>query len=441
MSELIGQEIAGFRIVREIARGGMGIVFEAEQVRLGRTVALKMLHPALTHDRDFLKRFEREAKTLARLNHENIINVIDFFREGDRWFLALEFVEGETLARRLRRCARMKRFFSVGEAARIVWQVAQALAFAHRRKIVHRDLKPENIMLTPRGRAKVMDFGIARIAGAGESETGSRIGTPDYMSPEQLKGREAGVRSDLFSLGVIFYEMIAGRRPYSQSDLLGEKSAEVRLPWDEGSLPPGSERVRPIIEKLLALEPKKRYPSAAKLLEDLRERLGTEMLGDEAWTVPPHGGATAESPTPPSRALSWAKRSALVAALILIVVGALFYHRWQQNRFDLQQKRLEATMANFQAFIADSQGRRTEAEHLFLRAIDVDPSVAHYWRDLGDFYVKWGQPEKAVYYYRKTLELDSSDTETARRLRAIEEGKPIEAEKPAETGSSSGGPR
>jgi hypothetical protein len=427
MSDLIGQEVAGFRILREIARGGMAVVLEAEQVRLGRPVALKMLHPTLTVDSDFLRRFEREAKTLARLNHENIVNVIDFFEHENRYFLALEFVEGETLSRRLRRCARQGRFFSVGEATAVAWQVAQALAFAHSRGIIHRDLKPDNIMLTSRGRAKVMDFGIARtLGGSADTEAGTRVGTPDYMAPEQLKGQSADARSDLFSLGVILYEMISGRRPYSQTDLLrSDRENGPEIVWDDGVLPPGNGRLRPILAKLLALEPERRYATANDLLQEMRQQLGVEFLGDEAWTTPVITPATevVEEVRPalaePPRRL-WLKRAGVLVAVVLFAMGLLAYHRWQQGRFEEQSRRLEATMANFQAFMADSQGRVTEAESLFLRAIDVDPTVAHYWRDLGDFYVKYGHPEKAIHLYRKTLELDPSDDETARRIRSLE---------------------
>jgi len=429
MSNLIGQEIAGFRIVREVARGGMGVVFEAEQVRLGRPVALKMLHPALTVDQDFLRRFEREAKTLARLNHENIVNVLDFFEHDNRYFLALEFVEGETLMRRLRRCARQGRFFSLGEAASIAWQIAEALAFAHQRRIIHRDLKPANIMLTSRGRAKVMDFGIARTVGSGtDTEAGLRVGTPDYMAPEQLRGQAADARSDLFALGVIFYEMLTGSRPFSQSDLLRSRPGDaLAFLWDEDTLPSESHRVRPILEKLLALEADQRYASADDLIEDMRECLGSEFLGDQAWTTPPTPLVSEIIEVPESkpqapRPRAWWKQLVPAGLVLSLFVGVVLYHTWQQGRFGEQQRKLEATMANFQGFIADSQGRETEAETLFLRAIDVDPTVARYWRDLGDFYLKYGQPDKATHYYRKTLELDPVDEETARRVRSLEAG-------------------
>ncbi|MBM3335026.1 protein kinase [Candidatus Sumerlaeota bacterium] len=441
MSDLIGHEIRGYRVVREIARGGMAVVFEAEQVRLGRPVAIKMLHPALTVDSDFLRRFEREARTLARLNHENIVNVIDFFEHDDRYFLALEFVEGETLARRLRRCARHGRFFSVGEATAIAWQIAQALAFAHSREIVHRDLKPENIMLTARQRAKVMDFGIARAIGHSPStEVGTRVGTPDYMAPEQLRGEGADARSDLFALGLIYYEMLSGHRPFSQGELLKAKDDQrLEIPWPQTDLPPGSDRLGPIFDRLLAPRPGDRYPSAGDLLEDMRQRLGVELLGDVAWTTPPPTAvpteAIAEQAAAPSPAVARRtrlKQAVVIGAIIamaatIIAVAVIAGMRWEHareqqiaNEQEERARKLEATIANFQAFIADSQGRVSEAETLFLRAIDVAPTVSRYWRDLGDFYDKNNQPSKAIYYYRKTLELDPSDEETSRRLRQLD---------------------
>jgi serine/threonine protein kinase len=434
--DLIGKEVAGFQIVREIARGGMGIVLEAEQVRLGRPVALKVLHPALTIDDGFLRRFEREAKTLARLNHENIVNVIDYFLHEGRYFLALEFVEGETLARRLRRCARRNRFFSAHEAAVVTWQIAQAVAFAHGRGIIHRDLKPDNIMLTPRGRAKVMDFGIARILAtdrASDTEVGTRVGTPDYMSPEQLRGRAADARSDLFALGMIFYEMMAGSRPYTQADLLkADLDGESEIPWDTAALPPGSDRMRPILERMLAPAPANRYETAAALIDDMRARLGNEFLGDEAWSTPvlaPAEPAEAEpgrpvpspAPAPPQGAIRrWWPVIAAIVVILIAAAGLGVYYHVQQGRITQRTTELEATMANFQGFILDSQGRKTEAESSFLRAITVNPSVPRYWRDLGDFYYKDEKFDEAAYYYRRTLERDPKDAETARRLREIE---------------------
>lgn len=435
MSELIGQKVAGFHVLREIARGGMGIVFEAEQVRLGRPVALKMLYPVLTVDRDLLGRFEKEAKTLARLNHENIVNVLDFFEHNGSHFLALEFVEGETLGRRLRRCARHGRFFSLGEASVMAWQIAQALAYAHSRRVVHRDLKPDNIMLTPRGRAKVMDFGIARIVGtSGDTEVGTRIGTPDYMAPEQLRGQTANEGSDLFALGVIYYEIMAGRRPFSQADLLrGEKGQVLVLPWDESALPPGSVRARPVLERLLALDPEQRYGSAADVLEDMRERLGGEVLGDEAWVTPPRRPVTEapeEAETAPALTTRWRRWPwwiVALAALVGFVVGGL---QLQAHLAETKRKR-EAREANILAFMADSKNRPSLAETLFLRAITLDPEESSYWRDFGDFYYEHKRFKSAIYYYERTLELNSarpspSDDETRRRLLDAQEKQPKE---------------
>jgi tetratricopeptide (TPR) repeat protein len=190
-------------------------------------------------------------------------------------------------------------------------------------------------------------------------------------------------------------------------------------------MPPGSDRVRPILERLLAFDPVCRYASANELIEDMRERLGAEFLGDEAWTTPPKpmtSEIVEEAPpqAEPAARRVWSRRLVLVGGTLLLLAlllfaGVIVYHMEQQGKLD-------ATMANFQGFIADSQGRTTEAETLFLRAIDVDPGVAHYWRDLGDFYVKYGRSEKAIHYYRKTLELDASDDETSRRLKALEVG-------------------
>jgi len=218
--QLAGRCIGHFRIIRPLGHGAMGEVYRADDSKLGRPVALKMLPLEFQHDGDRVRWFEREARAAAALNHPNIITVYEIGESDGRIFIASELIEGETLAQRLRRGA-----LSVAETSRIGSQIASALAAAHAAGIIHRDLKPSNIMLRRDGEVKVLDFGLARLSqpsgGVGEEDEtetqivpGRIIGTLSYMSPEQARGEVVDARSDLWSLGVVLYECLAGRRPF-----------------------------------------------------------------------------------------------------------------------------------------------------------------------------------------------------------------------------------
>ena len=217
-----GQIIASYEVVSFISRGGMGEVYLAEDKRLGRKVALKLLPSSFTTDNDRLRRFEQEARAASALNHPNIITIYEIREAAGSHVIATEFVEGETLRFRLNRSA-----LTISEALNIAIQVADALSAAHKAGIIHRDIKPENIMLRPDGYVKVLDFGLAKLseqaspAVAAEAPTiqvrtgsGMVIGTAGYMSPEQARGLPVDNRSDIFSLGAVIYEMLARRKPF-----------------------------------------------------------------------------------------------------------------------------------------------------------------------------------------------------------------------------------
>ena len=208
-SELLGS----YRLIDRLGAGGMGEVWRAEDTRLLRPVAIKILSERIANDPEWKARFLREARTIAQLNHPNIATIYSIEQEADKLFIAMELVEGESLAAVLARGA-----LEPLETVRIFRQVAEALAEAHDKGIVHRDIKPDNILLGKRG-VKVLDFGIAKqITATTDSPTltqaGLIVGTPFYMSPEQALGRPVDARSDLFSVGVVLYEAIAGKRPF-----------------------------------------------------------------------------------------------------------------------------------------------------------------------------------------------------------------------------------
>src|SRR5262249_49674960 len=214
--EMADQTLGAYRLINLLGAGGMGEVWRAEDLRLLREVAIKILSDAIANDPEWKARFLREARTIAQLNHPNIATIYAIEQEGDKVFIVMELIEGESVTSILARGPMEPR-----EAVRIVRQVAEALEEAHAKGIVHRDIKPDNVIVSRRN-AKVLDFGIAKqIGGPASRDTpaltqgGMIVGTPYYMSPEQALGKTLDQRSDIFSLGVVLYEMLAGHRPFA----------------------------------------------------------------------------------------------------------------------------------------------------------------------------------------------------------------------------------
>src|SRR2546430_1708419 len=278
---LVGELIGHYRIESLIGVGGMGEVYLARDERLGRKVALKLLPERLTVDETQLSRFKTEARSASALNHPNILTVYEIGAEGNRQFIATEFIEGMTL-----RASLASGRMNLDAALEIAVQVASALAAAHEAGVVHRDIKPENIMLRPDGYAKVLDFGIAKLteqrlkSDLGEPGTmallqtrpGLVLGTGHYMSPEQARGQTADARSDIWSLGVVIYEMILGIPPFSgetPSDCIASILTTEPAPLS-GVLPEVPLRLESILQKALRKNRDERYPTIKELLADLR---------------------------------------------------------------------------------------------------------------------------------------------------------------------------
>ncbi|OFX26635.1 MAG: hypothetical protein A2Z07_00095 [Armatimonadetes bacterium RBG_16_67_12] len=212
MSVANGTVLAGrYEIVDRIADGGMSTVYRARRLSDGLVVALKVLRPQYAADREFIERFAREARAAEALQHPNIVQLYESGRDGDVYFIAMEYVDGPDLKGHLRRVGRLE----PDDAERIAMAVCEALEYAHHEGIVHRDIKPQNILLAPGGTVKVADFGIARaLAAVTMTQPGTVLGTVQYLSPEQARGAAVGRTSDIYALGVVLYEMLTGRLPF-----------------------------------------------------------------------------------------------------------------------------------------------------------------------------------------------------------------------------------
>jgi serine/threonine-protein kinase len=270
------ERIGTCRVLGEIGSGGMAVVYEAIQEPLNRRVAIKALKPSIAKDSQFAERFEREAHFMASLQHENILHVIDFIKDGRSMFIIMEYVDGIDLYDILERSPRLP----PDVAAIITLQLARGLDYAHFRGIIHRDIKPANIMVSMQGDVKLMDFGIARHERFGDlTETGTGLGTPSYMSPEQILGDKLDFRSDLFSVGIVLYQMLTGRKPFVEDDTRTVMQ-KIRLDRYEPPKKLGVDvprKLERIMGRCLQKMPANRYPTTQALIDDLTEFLASRV--------------------------------------------------------------------------------------------------------------------------------------------------------------------
>ena len=264
---MIGQTISHYKITGKLGEGGMGVVYKAEDTELDRTVALKFLAEYLVRDTEARKRFAREAKAAAALNHPNICTIYEIGEADGRTFLALEYIEGESLDKKIEGGP-----LPLKDALDLARQVAEGLQAAHEKGRVHRDIKPGNLLITPQGRVKILDFGLALLTeGSKLTELDTTVGTPAYMSPQQIQGMEVDHRTDIWALGCVLYEMICGQRPFKgvyDRALLYEIVNEEPDPLT-GLRTGVPMELEWIADKCLAKQAAERYQSATELLVDL----------------------------------------------------------------------------------------------------------------------------------------------------------------------------
>lgn len=279
--EFIGTTLGRYELQSRLGRGGMAEVYRAYQPSLDRLVAIKILHPFLGEDPEFKARFEREARSVAQLRHQNIVHVYDFEFDADRdlYYMVMEYIDGPTLRTRLHELEENDERMPVAESARIIHRLAGAVAYAHSRGMAHRDIKPANVMLDSDNRIVLTDFGIARmVSGPNMTASGSLVGTPAYMSPEQGLGQIGDHRSDIYSLGVVFYQMLTGVMPYDADTPIAVVLKHVNdpLPPPRDINPDIPESLERILYRALEKAPEDRYQTADEFISDLEAVVNVE---------------------------------------------------------------------------------------------------------------------------------------------------------------------
>jgi len=322
-SKMIGTVLSGrYRLEAKLGSGGMSTVYLARDTTLDRPVAVKVMHREMSEQADQLERFRQEARAVAKISHPNVVAVIDAGEDGGHPYIVFEYVEGETLKARINRIGAL----DVQEALAYAIEIARGLTVAHARKMVHRDIKPQNVLIDAEGRAKLTDFGISRqLEKDGLTATGRVLGTTDYVAPEQAMGRGADQRSDIYSLGVVLFEMLTGHVPFQADSQVGVamKHVNEELPDVQADRPELSAATALVVERATAKDPTKRYADIGELIDDLSTALEVEAARAGSTT----GEATTVLEAVPAAKRKLSSRArwswAAIAAVVLIAAAVL----------------------------------------------------------------------------------------------------------------------
>jgi len=403
---VIGQTISHYRIVQKLGRGGMGEVYLAEDKQLGRKVAIKFLPREVATDERAKQRLLREAKTAATLDHPNICAIYEVGQEGDHSFIVLQYIEGETLARRLKR-----HLPDLREALAIAAQVADALNEAHVRGIIHRDIKPENIMLTTRNQVKVLDFGLAKVlrdSSIIEADTASMLsipgmvmGTVPYMSPEQVRGEPLDCRSDIFSFGTVLYELLSGRRPFeakSSAEVISAILTAEPPPIRRSSLGHSGGAEAELVRKCLEKDAALRYQTMGDLIPDLQQ-IRREF---ESGQFTPKAGTAGVEPKPAMTGpdgggfrVSKRGRELIVASIVLAVAAGVYEYSLRTVKHPLapgaaarsaNPVAYDAYMRGMVSVSSENPADNQAAAKLFEQAVAADPNFAAAYAELSRAY-------------------------------------------------------
>jgi tRNA A-37 threonylcarbamoyl transferase component Bud32 len=319
-SSMIGTVLSGrYRLEAKLGSGGMSTVYLARDETLDRPVAVKVMHREMSEQADQLERFRQEARAVAKLSHPNVVSVIDAGEDGGHPYIVFEYVKGETLKQRISRLGAL----DTQEAIAYAIEVARGLSVAHARNMVHRDIKPQNVLIDEDGRAKLTDFGISRqLEQAGVTATGRVLGTTDYVAPEQAMGRAVDQRSDVYSLGVVLYEMLVGQVPFHADSQVGVamKHVNEELPDVQRRRPEVSAAVALVVERATAKNPDERYQAVGEMIDDLETALEVEAA--RAGGVSGEATSVLDAVPPPQRKLSTRARWSWAAIVVLLLAAA-----------------------------------------------------------------------------------------------------------------------
>lgn len=416
-------DIAGYRIVRTLGRGGMATVYLALQESVQREVALKVMSKALLGDEQFGERFLREARIAARLRHPNVVQVHDVGVSGEHHYIAMEYLPGGPVMGRAGEAR------PVGFALQVARQIASALDYAGAHGVVHRDIKPDNILLREDGSAVLTDFGIAHASDASRmTRTGAIIGTPHYMSPEQARGLPLDGRADLYSLGILLYEMLVGKVPYQAEDSLAVGIMQITAPLPR--LPADLNWLQPVLDGLLAKEPDERYQCGAEVVAAIRS-IEQASIGLRETRVTPPAEVAQRSQLPfdeprlgridevlqtPARARAGAEaagrapRWVLVGLLAAVLAGGALYLFQDRLRAGLPMTRMNSLLlaADDALHLDNLSGGDASARELYLAALALDPDSLAARRGLREVGQRLVGAAQAA--------LDSGDSAPAREL-------------------------